>query len=365
MTKLLPYIAVLLTLGFAVLTLLPIMEKPHWWIRVMDFPRIHYLVVLAPLLGFVWWALPLVPAVLAVAVLLGCGGYQVFRVLPYTPLAAKELRKVEDNAPGRTITAMSINVLMENDEYDTLAQRVREHAPDVLFLMETDARWVEELEPLLAEFDHVRRHPKDNHYGLVFATNLDVVDSRVEYLTVDDTPSLFAELRTKDGTVFRFIGLHPRPPTVGVDTELRDDQLYYAARFARESDIPVVVIGDFNAVAWSHPAREFKRVGEYLDARVGRGPLPSFDAKRWLMRFPIDQLYVTSEVALVDFARAEPVGSDHFPIIARLRIDPEVAAANNLRPNSLSEAELKRVEERIARHRTRLDGIEREVLASD
>ena len=133
--------------------------------------------------------------------------------------------------------------------------------PDLLFLMETDANWINGLEPVLEGFDHVIRHPKDNHYGMVFASKIPVKKSRIEYLTVSETPTAFAELETEDGTAFRFVGLHPRPPMPGADTDQRDDQLLYSACFARKSGMPVLIMGDFNAVAWSDFSSEFSDWG--------------------------------------------------------------------------------------------------------
>ncbi|WP_099825504.1 endonuclease/exonuclease/phosphatase family protein [Oceaniglobus indicus] len=236
---------------------------------------------------------------------------------------------------------MAANVLMENDRYADLANEIARADPDVLFLMETDADWSVGLSEQLDRYPTVLRHPKDNHYGLILATRLKVRDMRVRYLTADDTPTAFAELETPDGQVFRFVGMHPQPPVPGVDTEERDAQIAYAARFARDASLPVVVMGDFNAVAWSDVSESFKTVGEYLDPRVGRGPIPSFDATNRLMRFPIDQMYVTEDVAVVQFGRGTPFGSDHFPMLADLSFDADLAARYN-RPKPPFSAERER-----------------------
>ena len=143
------------------------------------------------------------------------------------------------------------------------------------------------------------------------------IASEANYLTVDDTPSVFAELESPDGSTFRFLGLHPQPPIPGVDSDERDAQILYAARFARKSGVPLVTTGDFNDAAWSDTAQSFKTLGRYLDPRVGRGFFVSFSANSWLLRCPIDQIFATEDVAMVSLHLGPHVGSNHYPVIAQ------------------------------------------------
>ncbi|MDN5567740.1 MAG: endonuclease/exonuclease/phosphatase family protein, partial [Paracoccus sp. (in: a-proteobacteria)] len=287
-------------LAILTVTLLPLSNSNIWWIRAMDFPRLQIaiaaaLVLLAGL--FVSGPVRMIVPLLMVA---ACG-YQLVRIFPYTVFAQTEMQ-LAPSGPN-DIRILSANVLMENTRHDLLLQEIAAFDPDILFLMETDQAWVDGVEPALAGYSTVIREPKDNYYGMVFATRLSASDTRVVHLTEDDTPSLFAELTAPDGTTFRFVGLHPRPPVPGEDTEQRDRQIYYAAQFATTSDVPLVVTGDFNDVAWSDTSRTFKHVGQYLDPRIGRGMFSSFDANRWWLRFPIDQLYVTANVAVASLQR--------------------------------------------------------------
>jgi endonuclease/exonuclease/phosphatase (EEP) superfamily protein YafD len=175
------------------------------------------------------------------------------------------------------------------------------------------------------------------------------------HLTRDGTPTVLAELRDRQGRPFTFVGLHPQPPVPGQDTEERDAQIVFAARFARKSDRPLVAMGDFNDAAWSDTARAFKRVGGYVDPRVGRGLFASFHARNPLIRCPIDQVYVTAEVAVVSIALGDNIGSDHFPLVARLRIDPALAARLNTPPPPLDPAEVERLDEITEAYRRGID----------
>ena len=192
---------------------------------------------------------------------------------------------------------------------------------------------------------------------MVFATRLEATEARFVRLTEDETPTIFAELRTRGGATFHFVGLHPQPPVPGVDTEERDAQILYAARFARGTDRPLVAMGDFNDAAWSDTAQRFKRYGRYLDPRVGRGLYASFHANNLLIRFAIDQLYVTEELAIAGFGLGPHVGSDHFPVIARVRIDAESAARLNRPTRPLDQPELADLDRRVEAYRRRLAAV--------
>ena len=334
-----------------VTTLLPLSDSKHWWIRMWDFPRtqiaigLALLVVVSPFVfGGLGWPLALV--------LLACLAYQVWRIFPYTPLARTEMTLAPEAPDGFTLLAA--NILMENREHEKVRDLIRRTDPDVLLLLEPDATWVEALEPVLSGYPTVVRHPRDDCYGMVFATRLEAPTARTERLTEDETPALLAELVAPDGRTFRFIGLHPKPPVPGIDSDERDAEILYAARFAQKSAVPLVVMGDFNDVAWSHTSHRFKRVGGYLDPRVGRGRYASFDANRWWFRCPIDQIFVTETVVVQSFRLGDYTGSDHFPLIARVSLDPDRAAQLNRPPARLTDDENARIDETVEAWRLRL-----------
>lgn len=346
-------IAVVLLALFELLVTFAVYLPTHqWWVRMWDFPRLQ--IAAAALLTFVvaffasmpWSAIAMTLAGIVVL-------RQGYLILPYTPLMPKEMKLVPRDEGGSQIVIVSSNVEMPNERYDRVAKLIDETDPDVLLLMETDAKWERAMEPHIARYPTILREIRDNYYGMIFATRLDVEKADIVYLSHDDTPTLFAELKTPAGQVFRMIGLHPRPPVPGEDTDDRDAELLFAARFARKRDVPLIAIGDFNDAAWSSSSRTFKKVGEYLDPRRGRGLVASFDANRRWLRVPIDQLYVTEQVAIADFRRGDHVGSDHFPLIARVDLNLETAKRANKRPKSISiqkRYEMDRIRDRFKDH---------------
>ncbi len=313
-------IAVLWIAALCVLitTTLPLTSSPRWWIRMWDFPRIHILVT-----AFAAMILAIIieGPVIAFLILLGCAIYQGIKIFPFTPLSRLDV-KFQPPAPGRAgITLLASNVEMENSDHAKVARVIAREDPDVLLLMETDETWRISLKDQLDTYPTVVAHPLSNHYGMIFATRLTTHSAKTVFLTDDETPAVLAELEAPDGQRFHFIGLHPQPPVPGVDTEERDQQIRTTATLTRNSDLPVVAMGDFNDVAWSWMTTRFKHHGKFLDPRIGRGMMSSFDARRPLLRFPIDQLYITKGIRIASYSLCEEVGSDHFPLKAVISID--------------------------------------------
>lgn len=347
-------ILLILCASVLIATLLPMSRSHVWWVRGWEFPRAQILLVavlVCVMAVIVGGTVGLIVAGLMVV----CAAYQLYRIAPYLPWVGKDL----DLGVARDddLRLMALNVEMENRRFEDVIDVIRDERPDVLFLMETDEAWVEALDPVLEDFDTVLRVPQDDYYGLVFATRLKARRSGVERLTRDKTPSVFALLEDRQGRPFHFIGLHPKPPVPGENTAERDLQTLYAARFAREKNAPVLVMGDFNDAAWSESARLFKHTGEYLDVRVGRGLFSSFHARYWWFRCPIDQLFLTEGAVVSRFEMGPDVGSDHFPVIAHVRLDPDEARTLILRQVTLADDERALLDRDVEEFRKELERI--------
>lgn len=309
-----------LAIALLITTLLPLTNSVQWWVRMWDFPRLHIaiaalILMLAALPFAIGYKALLIGAVAAVFV------YQAIQIFPYTPLAPVEVAMEHAPDAADTVELLAVNVLMENKRHQDLIDIVSRQDPDVLLLMETDAVWADALSDTLSRYTTVKSHVADNHYGMIFATRLDVVTAEFLWPSDDNTPAVKAVLRAPGGSEFNFIGLHPRPPVPGNDTETRDRQIRDAALMTSSSERPTVCMGDFNDVAWSWTTWRFKRYANFREPRVGRGMISSFHADYPFMRLPIDQLFLTEDVGLVSFARLESFGSDHFPIAATVFLD--------------------------------------------
>lgn len=312
-------------------TALSLLTSYRWYIRMWDFPRVALILVAILALALAipvlaGWARTLVVVGMVLVI-----GWQAARIYPYTRLAKTEVAQAVVSREN-CFSAFSFNVLQTNRDYARTISLIDREDPDIVLLLETDEKWEAALKPVIDRYPHRQSAPLDNLYGLILLSRLPVEDAEITWLIDTETPSVFATMQTGAGARFRYIGLHPRPPQPGNDTEKRDAEIAIAARHAKETHLPVLAMGDFNDVAWSRTSQMFKRIGGYLDPRVGRGLYATFPANLPGLRWPLDHLFISPDFTLVDMKVLENVGSDHLPVFARLCLAPKAAKALNDEP---------------------------------
>ncbi len=321
----------LLALAFVVATALPLIRSSQWWVRMFDFPRMQIAVgALVTMVAYgvvgIWrgepeaweWALF---AALAVSAL-----YQTYRMWPYTRLHSPETLAADPalTDPDRRLRLVVSNVLMSNREGERWLRTVREADPDVVVAVETDAWWAETAGALKETHPHAVELPQDDTYGMCVYSRLPLDSVEVRHLVEPEVPSLNLIARLRSGEQISLIFLHPRPPRPDIqqDSDLRDAELVIAGRDVAEIDRPVVVAGDLNDVAWSRSTTLFQKLSRLLDPRIGRGMFATFHAEHWWLRYPLDHVFHSDDFALVEIRRLDAVGSDHFPMLIELQIEP-------------------------------------------
>ncbi len=301
----------------------------HWFVRGWDFPRVLLgsglalsALVHVALSAGAWYNLLFAAALLAAAV------WQVYKIVPYTPLAPVTVEAAARAPAEATIRFVASNVLMENDEHERWLEVIRKADPDVILVLEMDERWLAEIRVLEEDYPHTVLQPQDNYYGMGLFSRLPLSGTKVRFVVEDDVPSIHTRIRLDGGAEISFHGIHPRPPEpiLGVHSTQRDAELVVTGREIRdqrqEERCPTIIAGDFNDVAWSRTTLLFLKLSELLDPRKGRGLFNSFDANRRWFRFPLDHVFHSSEFSLVEIKLLEHVGSDHFPVLIELCYEP-------------------------------------------
>lgn len=311
------------------LTLLPLSRHPHWIIRGLDFPRLQLAVFIASLLIVDWVFLDrqLILTWLLLLISTLCLVWQLWWIIPYTKLWPKEVKQAKKSDVDKQITIMTANVLTPNRNADSLIQIVEQHSPDVLVTLESDQWWEDKLNAVEDDMPYAVKCPLDNLYGMHVYSRLPIVEHEIAYLVEEDVPSIYAMLKLRSGDMVRMHFIHPAPPspTENPESAERDAELVVVARSVIERDLPVIVTGDLNDVAWSATTRLFRKISGLLDPRIGRGMFNTFHAHYFFMRWPLDHLFHSEHFTLNSIKRLPAFGSDHFPLLTKLTFAPKNA----------------------------------------
>lgn len=304
-----------------VASLLPLVETDTWWLRYLDFPRMQFAVglvvlwVLMVALGGIGRGAARWLTVLTIVAL----AYHGWRLWPYQPLAAKMDPGLVSCTPEERLSVLVANVQRSNRQAEEVIALARAQDPDLFFVLETNEWWDEALAPLDADYAHHEQDiPSDaTYYGMHVFSRHPFASTEMKFPFGADTPLFDGTLEHPAGPV-RVFGIHPRPPHYFQPSTLRDATMLEAAIGARDGTRPALIAGDFNAAPWERTSRRVLRLGRLIDPRAGRGPMISFDANSWWMKWPLDQILWQQGLAMADFTVLPGIGSDHYPVRADL-----------------------------------------------
>ena len=305
---------------------IPFIRKDFWIFRIFDYPRMQKF-VLSGILITLWliffndpdhwfdWALVIALVISMV--------YIFCLILPYTPLS----RPMVKNMVARQQDILSLlvaNVYQDNADYARILGQIEQRNPDIVFLVETDQKWLEAVKVLRKNYPYYVEIPQDNTYGLLFYSRLPVKKHEVYYLVDREIPSISVEVEF-GSKIIRIFGLHPTPPVPqeNMYSTERDAEILMVGKMVKEHKGPCLVIGDLNDVAWSYTTKLFLKSSGLLDPRRGRGVFSTYNANYPLLRWPLDHYFISSHFRLIGMKVEKHIGSDHFPISISLVISHE------------------------------------------
>ncbi|WP_026357473.1 endonuclease/exonuclease/phosphatase family protein [Empedobacter brevis] len=295
--------------------IIPFIRHPHWTIRVFDYPRFQKLVVVifACILFIFVDKTSLTISVFTCLIFTVI--YLFWVIIPYSPFGRKMIDKVDLKPNEKPLDLFVYNVLQDNVKYQKLVDLIKKRNPDIVFLLETNKEWMEQIREATNDFSYKIEVPLENTYGLLFYSKLPIIHQEINYLISTEIPSIIADIEYNNQIV-RLYGLHPTPPVPQENEESaeRDAEILMIGKQAKAYRKACIVFGDLNDVAWSRTTRLFLKTSQMLDPRRGRGMFNTFHAHHWFLRWPLDHYFLSSQFRLIEMIREPNIGSDHFPI---------------------------------------------------
>jgi endonuclease/exonuclease/phosphatase (EEP) superfamily protein YafD len=177
-----------------------------------------------------------------------------------------------------------------------------------------------------------------------------IISAKVMEAPRSRRPYLVAEVQVGEQTLV-IAGVHPSSPSPSEprDSRRRNRELDHIAEVAGEADRPLIVAGDFNTTPWSPYFHDLLTAAGLRNAADGQGYIGTWPTWFWPALIPIDHVLVRGPLAVTTVRRGPAVGSDHYPIIANLRLvagpsgpspprPPQASAAPRRRPSNRSPA---------------------------
>ena len=319
------------------LTLIPLIAANFWWIRMFDFPHLQLtlLTLIALLIYFIRFDVKSVGDYCFSLALVACFVFQLMKIWPYTPLAPLELLDAEIVNDDARLKIFTSNVLQKNRDWKKVVSEAKKYDPDVLVFTETNQWWADRLTSSFSDtYAYHKIAPMENTYGMTMFSRYPLQNPSIQYMVDDSIPSIHAQLKMPDGNLVQLHAIHPTPPMPQENPKstARDAELMKVALQSMESSLPVVVLGDFNDVAWSQSTKLFQQVSGLLDMRKGRGFYNTYNAENFIMRWPLDHLFISDDFRFGEMKRGEKVGSDHFPFYATIYLEPQDAKKQQKQP---------------------------------
>jgi len=321
------YILRVLNSLFVISLILPQIKHDHWTFRVFEFPRLQKLVIAVILIlatsfilinNFNYW-----DAALTLINFLGLT-YLGVQIFPFLPIASKQVEDVSHKQNQADISLLVNNVYQYNEDFDKLIELVNKNKPDIVMLVETDKKWKEKcVEGFGEAYPYQVLEDLDNTYGMLLFSKLKLENTDVRYIIKEGIPSIKTDVLFERGKRIRFYGLHPEPPVPSENPKAtaRDAEILKVAKEVCDDELPCLIAGDLNDVAWSYTTELFLKTSGALDPRRGRGFFNTFHASYSLLRWPLDHIFCTKEFCVNFMDRLSYTGSDHFPMYVGLSIE--------------------------------------------
>jgi endonuclease/exonuclease/phosphatase (EEP) superfamily protein YafD len=317
------YILLVSTFILAAMTLLPLMPSNHWICRVWEFPRVQISALLLANSLAILYLLPNKAGYLLLVISIALLIYQLIWVVPFTKLGLTQVKSIIPNSDMLELKLLTSNVLMSNHSVDKLVALIKQYEPDVIVTLETNLWWQNALEVIHADYPYRVAEPLDNLYGMHVYSKYALSNVRVLNLIKDDIPSIHCDLHLCDHTFVKCHFIHPEPPspTESETAKPRDKELLLVADMVNPKEYPTIVSGDLNDVAWSPTTRAFRKKSGLLDPRLGRGFFNTFHAQYPLARWPLDHIFHSDHLKLIEIKRLASIDSDHFPLYSSFAIN--------------------------------------------
>lgn len=251
----------------------------------------------------------------------------------FYPRAATNARA--EAAEGAELTVMTLNLWGTNSDLMKVTGLIARAKPDILLIQELSAARLGLLQRLKSTYPWQSHcaHARRCRVAILSKHPWTRAESRVAH--PGTLPLARAEFGADLGNLLILNAHLVRPYRAS-----QRRQLATIKRSIGNWPGPVIVGGDFNTAPWSWTLRQFSNA---TDLRVAGPHVPSWPRRLVLagrmVRFPmlqlqLDQFWLSDEAAVVATEQGSDIGSDHMPLIVRLRLPGRHVLVSQIGPSN-------------------------------
>ncbi len=290
----------------------------HFWFFELttSFTLFHFVVAMLSFVGLL-----LLRAWLSAIAAGLCLALLTVWVAPYLPYQGASLQAA--SADNGVMRVMLMNVLSVNNNTEAAIAEIRRINPDILCAQEVDEAWVKALTVIEETYPHKKLLARPDNFGIGLWSRHPLLESEIRDLGDATVPAILATLSIH-GREVHVLNLHTLPPIMGDYADTRNRQLADVPRIVREMGEPFLLIGDLNLTMWSPYFASLEADSGLVNGRYGRGFFPTWNSlnKLYPAFAPIDHILASKDIAFLNFARGDHVGSDHYPVYADVQLPP-------------------------------------------
>ncbi len=225
-----------------------------------------------------------------------------------------------DGERTKTLRILHANVLSSNEQSAALLDLIAHEQPDLLALHEINARWIEALTVLAADYPYREGEPREDDFGVLILSRRPLQEPAVRRFGSSLVPNVTCRMQVHDVAI-QIVTTHTMPPISPAAQSARDEHLTQLAAFAKTSSDPLIIVGDLNTTMWSPSHRSLCDELSLTNTRRGFGILPSWPTSLpSVMRIPIDHCLISDGITVLNCRLGPDIGSDHLPLIIDLAV---------------------------------------------
>jgi len=295
--------------GLCVATSLALLAPLGWPFELFAHFRPQYAVATLLVMLVLAWQRSVVAAGIAVLLV-------AWNALPIVQRASADAPPVSCDGPAFTVA--TVNLQYSNPQHDRLLGWLAGHPADVIVVQELTGAWAQ---ALAGSDAHPHRFllTREDPYGIGVLSRWPLESAGAIDLAGDGLPSVEGIVEI-EGRRVRLLGLHTHWPVLPEVARMRDTALGGAAGIARASDLPIILLGDLNLTPDSPQFTRLLDESALRDVVSGRRWRPTWQAGFWPLALRIDHVLVSPQLCVEAVEVGPSIGSDHRPVIARLRL---------------------------------------------